>query len=89
MNNEAIIKKFLENETSLSNDHLRIEFNKLVYDNTCIAYKIENKIYMNRTCYTNPIAKCQYLLKKNAKNLVELNYYQLANLVEEKLGEII
>ena len=85
MRNEEVVRGFRDGITCHS-EHLYSEYNKLYSYNTCIAQKINNKIWANETKYSTTTSRHQSLVRticnpykiqceKIPINTVDLNKY--------------
>jgi hypothetical protein len=76
MKNAEVIRKFVQGDTQGKGSNLYINNNNLVNYSTIIARRINGKIYLNNTKYSQTTSRIQNMIRNitPARLLVEVNH---------------
>jgi len=86
MKNIEVIENFINGDTKGNTQHLKIEDNNLINYTTVIARRINGKIYLNATKYSQTTSKIQNMIRKStqSKLLIEVTSQEILNITEQK-----
>mgnify|MGYP000982306598 CR=1 FL=1 len=86
MKNIEVIETFINGGNKAKTANLYIDGENLVNYSTVIAHRINNRIYLNSTKYSQTTSRIQNMIRNNTPSrlLIEVNSNEILNIKEEQ-----